>query len=576
MRGFPRLPHGRAGASLLIISIFFTALAGCAGGNRAVKPSFREMEHWEKLAKISRGYSPSPIESNISINNSVSGGVNRQGSAVRIKPLPTQKISLQLHNADVKAILRAMALSRDVNLLVPDDINGTASIDFNEVPWDQAFLSLLKSYGLAYAWQGDVLRVLSLKDMQQDLAAEALKMKLEAASPLATIVVPVHYADAKALGSNLRKLLEAGETKTTKTRSSVLVDDYSNSLIIQAAPDEAGEMLSVIRKIDRPAEQVLIRANIVETTLEEARALGIQWGGIMQTNANGNNKVWITPGGSAGTLTTGSSGSSSGGGTITPSYTPASGATGISQQGFGVNFPVSPATILSKGVGSLGLLYGSLSGNILDMQLQALQTEGKINIISSPSITTLDNQQAFTESGTRVPYVTYTFSGSSTTPTVNFVNAVLKLEITPHIIGGTNLKMTIDVMKDDVDTSREVQGNPFILSKQTQTTLIVRNGETIVISGLTSQNITSSESGVPVLRDIPVLGWLFKGESRDNQMNQVLIFITPYILPRMTASSAAQPEMKNAGGGALKIKSGAPAKAGMPEAPRRPPSGSGP
>ncbi len=549
--GMPRR-EPRTPLPLLFIFVFFIMLAsGCAGNRQAAKAPFPGFEKWEKLARTSKGFSPSPVEnnalveSNTSIANSTNGTKN--GTAgLQLRPLPTQKVSLKMRDADVKSILRALAVSTGVNLLVPDDVKGTTSIDFTEVPWNQAFLSLLKSYGLSYVWQGDILRVLTLEDMEQSLKAEAVQRKLEAESPLTTVVVPINYADAKGLQNNLQKLLQDEGSKSV--RGSVLVDNYSNSLIIHATPDDAKKMLSVIKSIDRPTGQILIRANIVETTREEARDLGIQWGGILMTNANGNNKIWVTPGGSAGNvLSSGSSGSgtsTSGGGTVTPSFTPTSGATGISQQGYGVNFPVPQSTILNNGIGSLGFLYGSLTGNILDAQLQALQTEGKVNIISSPSITTLDNQKAFTQSGTRVPYVTYTFSGSSTTPTVNFVDAALKLEITPHIINGGNLKMSVVINKDDVDTSREVQGNPFILQKQTETTLIVKNGETVVISGLTSQNLSSNVNGVPFLKDIPFLGWLFKGEHKDNTMNQVLIFITPYILPREAPVAAQAATLK--------------------------------
>jgi type IV pilus assembly protein PilQ len=206
----------------------------------------------------------------------------------------------------------------------------------------------------------------------------------------------------------------------------------------------------------------------------------------------------------------------------------------------GVSFPVSSTAInAAGGVGSLGLMWGTIGGNILETQLQALQTEGKANIISSPSLTTVDNEKAFTESGTTVPYVTYTLSGGSSTPTVNFIDAVLRLEITPHVIDGKNLKMIIVVKKNDVDTSQTVQGNPFITKKQTETTLIVENGETIVISGLTSLTHTHNTNGVPWLEDIPLFGNLFKGDSRDDSSDQILIFITPYILPRSGGVAAA-------------------------------------
>ena len=170
--------------------------------------------------------------------------------------------------------------------------------------------------------------------------------------------------------------------------------------------------------------------------------------------------------------------------------------------------------------------------------MSALQKDGKLNILSSPSITTLDNQKAFTENGERVPYSTLDTSVVPPTRTVKFEDAVLRLEITPHVIDGQNLMMKILVKKDEVDLSRTVEGNPFIIKKQTETALIVQDGETIVISGLTKQREASSDSGVPWLKDIPVLGWLFKGEGTTYSMEEVLIFITPKILaPSLAAAT---------------------------------------
>ena len=143
----------------------------------------------------------------------------------------------------------------------------------------------------------------------------------------------------------------------------------------------------------------------------------------------------------------------------------------------------------------------------------------------------MDNQKAFTENGDRVPFVTNQVSGGTVTQTTQFEDVVLRLEITPHVIDGKNLKMTILVKKDEVDLSRKSSlGDPYILKKQTQTTLIVKDGETIVISGLTKQKKTENENGWPWLKDIPVLGWLFKAEGKSDSMEEVLIFITPHIL----------------------------------------------
>ncbi len=165
--------------------------------------------------------------------------------------------------------------------------------------------------------------------------------------------------------------------------------------------------------------------------------------------------------------------------------------------------------------------------------------DGQLNILSSPSITTLDNQMAYTENGERVPYVATSTSSGVVTQEVKFEDAVLRLEITPHVIDGKHLKMKIKVKKDQVDPTRTVQGNPYIIKKQTETNLIVQDGETIVISGLTKQQVSKSDAGLPGLKDIPGLGYLFKTDSRSEDMEEVLIFITPHVLKAQAANQAA-------------------------------------
>jgi type IV pilus assembly protein PilQ len=175
-------------------------------------------------------------------------------------------------------------------------------------------------------------------------------------------------------------------------------------------------------------------------------------------------------------------------------------------------------------------MFGKIGGNILELQLKALQDEGKLNIISSPSITTLDNQKAYTESGERVPYQTIEGTGADQTTSVEFQDVVLRLEITPHIIDADFLKLAVLIKKDEVDTSREVDGNPFIIKKQTETTLIARDGETVVISGLSKQRTSKASAGVPGLKNAPGVGWLFGSKESTETLDEYLIFITPEVL----------------------------------------------
>jgi type IV pilus assembly protein PilQ len=327
----------------------------------------------------------------------------------------------------------------------------------------------------------------------------------------------------------LKELLT--KDKDGRVRGSILVDQHTNAMIIQATREDLRRMIPMIEKLDKPAAQILIKANIIEATKTTARNLGVQWGG-MYTNVAGGQNYYITPGGSGGTTTASPT---------TGGYTPTFGSTGISGQGNAFNFPVSEAAkAVAGGSGSLGLIFGTIGGSILEVQLQALQNDGQLNILSSPSITTLDNQMAYTENGERVPYVATSTSSGVVTQEVKFEDAVLRLEITPHVIDGKHLKMKIKVKKDQVDPTRTVQGNPYIIKKQTETNLIVQDGETVVISGLTKQQISKSDAGLPGLKDVPGLGYLFKSDSRSEDMEEVLIFITPHVLKAEAANRAPE------------------------------------
>jgi type IV pilus assembly protein PilQ len=506
-------------------------IAGCGGDKGLKKDAF--FEKWQTMEQTSKGHSPVGKPRTLDIKDIISkSGSDKpeEKPAAAIKRLPTNKINLKMRQADVKAVLRSLALAAGLNILVKNEVKGEISVDFSSVPWDHVFNSILRTQGLAYAWEGNVIRVMSLEDLDRDVKRKTQEMSARWMEPQLTVVTPIEYGKAKDIRDNLQDFLT--KDKDGKPVGSIKVDEHSNSLIISAIRDDLERMMSVIEKIDKPTSQILIKANIVEATKDTARNLGVQWGG-MYARKVGDQNVYVTPGG---TTTTGSAPTDPLGGT----YTPASGAPGLSGQGYGVNFPAAAgATAAAGGMGSLGLLIGTIGGNILDVQLQALQKDGKVNILSSPSITTLDNQMAYTENGEKVPYVSTSTSGGVTTQDVKFEDAVLRLEITPHVIGENNLKMAILVKKNEVDpTGRNVLGNPYIFKKETKTNLIVKDGETIVISGLTKQRLTDSEGGIPWLKNIPGLGWLFKSMGKSESMEEVLIFITPTILPPQVAAAA--------------------------------------
>ena len=191
----------------------------------------------------------------------------------------------------------------------------------------------------------------------------------------------------------------------------------------------------------------------------------------------------------------------------------------------------------------LGFILESGSGNILSVQLQALEEEGQLNILSSPNITTLDNQQAFIESGRDVPYQ----SVEDDEVKIEYKKAVLRLEVTPHVIDNDTIKMDIFVTKDDVDFANAVGNNPVIITKRAQTGVILFNGQTTVIGGLSKELTGEDEYGVPYLKDVPGLGKLFKGTNNSNGLEELLIFVTPHVLKERTQALSALQQKKDRG-----------------------------
>ena len=532
-------------AFVCAVCVVLFGMFGCQKTQDLPDPFF---EKWQKMAKESKGYSPELTQESVDIEQAPA--VQEIAPEVKKKsvhkPLPTMPTTLDVHDTEIRAVLQALAKAAKQNILVNSNIKGLVTVRFMKIPWGEAFNALLKSNGLTYTWEGNIIRVVSIEDMKQQLAVEEVKAQIEAQDvaikklePFRTRIIKVKYADIEELKTSLLSVIggdsssadtatleltgnQASQIQSNLQRGNIFADKHTNSLIIMARPADMKMLTSVVSALDRPTKQVYLKAHIVETTKTTGRALGMQWGGQWSNKLSGSSDV-------------ASFGSPVGDddGTSTNLF-----GTGNSGTGFFSNFPFSQ--IVSPGMGTAGLgldfMLGEIGGDILEAQLTALQTKGKLNIISSPSLTTMDNQMAFTENGAKVPYVSYDDGDK----TVEFEDAVLRLEMTPHVIDKTYIKMQIRVKKDEVDFSDQlkVDGNPTILKKETSTNLIVRNNETIVISGLTKQTLTESTSGVPGLSDVPGLGWLFKGDNKSDEMEEILIFVTPCILKTPSSYSA--------------------------------------
>ncbi len=514
-----RVPH----LAFLLVFVFML-LTGCA--NKPLKPD-PFIQEWQQKADTSRGYSPStenmgPPETRTIISHKPSVPSQRGSD----RGLPSLPVTLKLHNVDVSIALRSLAVAADVNIMLTPNVKGTVSINVKDTSWSDVFRSILAGNGLEYYWQGNILQVLTPTDMQNKMRLEQLEQQrvqlaVNAASTgtQLTTVVSIRYAEANALAEALSQFLpgslpggggkitssggsggggagggEAGSSSsiggdgglgplaTISGAAKIMTDPASNSVILQASEQDTQKIIKLIEALDTPRKQVHIRAHIIQATQSTALNLGVEWG------ASFSNRRGAAPGSTA--LDT-----------------------------------IVGGGIIGGQAGLVGSAVYSFAKGALQLNLNALQSEGKINILSSPSITTMDNQMAYTESGERVPYAVY--NPDDRTTTIQFQDALLRLEILPHVIDGNHLSLQIKISNDELGELVAGTGYYRILKKQTETNLVVPNGDTVVISGLSRRSTKNNEQGLPLFYKTKLFGTSDDSE----ELNEILIFITPEILP---------------------------------------------
>jgi type IV pilus assembly protein PilQ len=502
------------GAPCASILLLAAVLGGCATPDALHKdPS---MEGWKspEAAPESRREAMSELPPALTVRPMEPVALAK---AVKDKALPTVRIGdLELTDeADVAMVLRTLAKAADVNMLVSPKVSGTVSLAFRDIPWDEAFRSVVSAAGLTYAWDGDVLRVMTLDDVKRNLEMETVLKQREDVraekrriEPLAIQVIPIRYSRAKSIGTTVASLLETAaqggpkDAAASPPRASVSVDEENNAIIVHAIREDIEKVVALVQQLDRAKPQVHIEARIVEASRDTARQLGVQWGMAMSRVGDGR------------LVTTGGGGATAGG---YMSDFPAQFAQGLE---------LSPVGF------SLGMLSQKIGGSeLLNMQLTALQSRGRIQILSSPSITTLDNEPAVIESGEERAYRKGTGSGINADITVEWKKAVLKLEVTPHVVDNDYLRVEIVANKDTFDETKPQANNEFpVNTKRASTTVLLRNGETVVIGGLSLESDSQIDSGIPLLMDIPGVGALFRNRGRSRRFDETLIFITPEII----------------------------------------------
>ncbi len=457
-----------------------------------------------------------------------------------------EKLSLNFQNVEVRAVLQVIADFTGLNIITSDSVSGSLTLRLKDIPWDQALDIIMQTKGLDMRKNGNVVLIapreeLALKEKQQLEAANEIS-ELE---PLVSESFQLNYIKASDLlaivTSNRQQQfgLGAGQTATTGGQGSIIskrgvafVDPRSNILFVQDTASRLEEVRKIIRQIDTPIRQVLIEARIVIANDVFSKQLGVRFGA--QTGFRINNRYAV---GQTGSLSTqpvvtpqGASLNTSPRDTRTP--TPFEIASGITYPGYSdspalnVNLPVTnPAGQLALTLINLG------SGNLINLELSALESDNRGKVVSSPRVVTGDNQKAQIEQGTEIPYVT---PGSANNPaTVQFKKAVLRLDVTPQITPDNRIIMNVEIRKDSVGQLVNLGGGfqvPSIDTRNVTTQISVNNGDTAVIGGIYEEAITNAVEKVPLLGDIPFFGYLFKTTTRGSEKHELLIFLTPRVV----------------------------------------------
>jgi len=444
---------------------------------------------------------------------------------VEVKPLPDEpqagskdefgytgeKLSLNFQNIEVRAVLQLLADFTGMNLVTSDTVTGNLTLRLKNVPWDQALDIILKSKGLAMRQSGNVMMVAPAAEIaareKQELEAQRQLVELE---PLYTEIVEIKFAKADQLATLLStRGTQGGGSSSSEDRGflskrgSITIDQRTNSLLIRDTAEYLEDIQQVIEHLDKPVRQVLIESRIVIANNDFNKELGVRFGTSAQSN----------------TLGAGASGSLDGL-SLNSNNDDQVRADSTIGSDLNVDLPVGDPA------GSIGLALAKLPlGMILELELSAMQAEGRGEIVSSPRVITSNQQQATIEQGTEIPYQEASSSGATS---VSFKEAVLKLDVTPQITPDDRIVMDLEVSQDQVGSV--FNGVPSIDTRSVQTQVLVDNGETVVLGGIYEQNTQDNIERVPFFGDLPYVGFLFKNTAKTDQKRELLVFVTPKIV----------------------------------------------
>lgn len=403
--------------------------------------------------------------------------------------------TIEVEGADIRTVLKAIAEFSGRNIVPGKDVKGTIKVALRNVGWQEALRTVLRSHGLDYVDEGGIIRV----DEAARLNAEAVdresaRAKTAELVPLETAIVKLNYANALEMSTALQASMSR--------RGSIQIDKRTNSLILTDLPANIEAVTRMAQTLDSTTPQIEITAKLVDVDVEALRGLGIEWN--IGPQASGVGEFWSSTG-------------------PTPAGFPNPGNDPENAIGGEHNTGLSnPATRLSYGV--------SKSWGFIEAQLSMLEQNRKANIISNPRITTVDNREAKILVGQKIPLIVQDVAGN---PVSQLQTIGIQLKVTPHLTQDKKIIMDLKPEVSDLSTQSTVQGGVIINTSEADTRVMVDDGQTAVIGGLIRTNDSHVRRGVPILKDIPLLGMLFRSDNTTRQNRELIIFVTPRLLTDM-------------------------------------------
>jgi len=411
-----------------------------------------------------------------------------------------------LKDVDLKDFFRLIHEISGLNVVLDPNVKGTLTIVLDEVPWDQALDIVLQNNGLDKQLNGNVLRIATKATLKNEAetARDLQKAQAEAVAPV-TVTRVLSYAKAATMKDTLKKFLS--------TRGDIFSDDRSNQLVIRDIPSVIPTIDNLIRQLDRKSQQVEIEARVVSASRSFSQDIGVQWG-FAGTTTSGRTVFGGVPAVGTSPITTGTS-------IPQPPLTASSGTSSSGTLPFNVN--------LGAGVPTSGFYFGHRSPNFaVDLFITAAESKGVGKLLSKPKIITQNNEKAEVKQGTKVPIQTTI----NNTISVQYIDAVLRLQVTPQITAEGTVFMDVLVENTQIDNGiPRVQGIPALDTQSAETKVLVADGGTVVIGGIIVTQQQTQVNQVPIVGSLPVIGYLFRRTNVTIQSQELLFFLTPRIIP---------------------------------------------